>query len=500
MGLTERERGFEQTKECYLTEVIPFFKTLKEHFKGIQKALTTSIKEMKTIFDELEAGVGQNAINRKFSKMHEAHSVVQAHCLELESELSKLKDKIRKDDHDVMVKRFSNLEETRSDTDHTLDFRALDFQITQLTEEVLDLQEHTKLFRVENAKVKQHYKELYDSIKITHFVTPKGLAPDMYAIDVKPIPSRLRNNRKVHLDYLKHLKESVATLHEIVEEAKVVQIVLWYLNSGCLEHMTGDCSRLRNFVKKFIRIVRFENDHFGAIMGHDEVLPNLLVVQSLQDQIIVVASSFKPLELRSVSHAPAVSVPVNSAGTPSSTAIDQDAPSSSHSPSSSALQSPCLHQGELVPQPDCIIIIALKWIYKVKLDEYGDVLKNKAQLMAKRYRQEEGIDFEESFAPVVRIEAIRIFIANAASKNMTIYQMDFKTTFFNGKLKEEVHVCQPEGFVDPQHPTHVYRLKKALYGLKQAPRVENGVVELFFHDDGLSAREHIHQSITKGAV
>ncbi|GJZ41954.1 retrovirus-related pol polyprotein from transposon TNT 1-94 [Tanacetum coccineum] len=125
---------------------------------------------------------------------------------------------------------------------------------------------------------------------------------------------------------------------------------------------------------------------------------------------------------------------------------------------------------ELVPQPDCVMIIAPRWIYKVKLDEYGDVLKNKARSVAKGYRQEEGIDFEESFTPVARVEAIRIFIANAASKNMIIYQMDVKTAFLNGELKEEVYVCQPEGFVDPDHPTRVYRLKKALYGLKQAPR------------------------------
>ncbi|GJY65592.1 retrovirus-related pol polyprotein from transposon TNT 1-94 [Tanacetum coccineum] len=117
------------------------------------------------------------------------------------------------------------------------------------------------------------------------------------------------------------------------------------------------------------------------------------------------------------------------------------------------------------------MIIALKWIYKVKLDEYDDVLKNKARLVAKGYRQEKGIDFEESFVPVARIEAIRIFIANAASKNMTIYQMDVKTTFLNGELKEEVYVSQPEGFVNLDHLKHVYLLKKALYDLKQAPRV-----------------------------
>ncbi|GKD15551.1 retrovirus-related pol polyprotein from transposon TNT 1-94 [Tanacetum coccineum] len=220
---------------------------------------------------------------------------------------------------------------------------------------------------------------------------------------------------------------------------------------------------------------------------------------------------------RPVSPTPAVSVPVNSACTPSSNTIDQDGPSPSHSMSSSALQSLSLHQGVatkstlmeynpfapvdnhpfinvFAPEPrnrakiTCwIILLAIplgrypsknNWqpmpygaciTLKVKLDEYGDVLKNKARLVAKGYRQEEGIDFEESFAPVARIEDIRIFIANAASKNMAIYQMDVKTAFLNEKLKEEVYVIQLEGFVDPDHPTHVYRLKKALYGLKQSP-------------------------------
>nr|GEW75125.1 putative reverse transcriptase domain-containing protein [Tanacetum cinerariifolium] len=123
-----------------------------------------------------------------------------------------------------------------------------------------------------------------------------------------------------------------------------------------------------------------------------------------------------------------------------------------------------------LPPSDCAMVITLKWIYKVKLDEYGDVLKSKARLVAKGYNQEEGIDFEESFAPVARLKAIRIFIANATSKNMSVYQMDMKTIFLNDKLKEEVYVGQPKGFVDPDHPHHVYRLKKALYGLKQAPK------------------------------
>ncbi|GKB38426.1 retrovirus-related pol polyprotein from transposon TNT 1-94 [Tanacetum coccineum] len=117
---------------------------------------------------------------------------------------------------------------------------------------------------------------------------------------------------------------------------------------------------------------------------------------------------------------------------------------------------------ELVPRLDCVMVITLKWIYKVKLDELGGVLKNKARLVARGYRQEEGIDFEESFALVARLEAIRIFIAFAAHMNMVVYQMDVKTAFLNGILREEVYVSQPDGFVDQENPNHVYNLKKAL--------------------------------------
>ncbi|GJR86460.1 hypothetical protein Tco_0210471 [Tanacetum coccineum] len=382
-GLTEGERGFEQTKACYLTEVIPFFKTLKEHFEGIQKALTKEIKEMKDIFEELEAEVDQNGVDRKhdeierknlliandnliadclskevfyvatnselnvssFTEMHDAHTSLKARCLELEVELSNLRDKIQKDNHDELIKRFSNLEvnhlnlqlkyqnlkesfgnntsppardvpdfdsvfviekmkasiqgkdnaikklriqisqlkETRSEADRTLDFRTLDFQITQLTEKINVLQEQNRLFREENGKIKQHYKELYDSTNITRakhleqttallteneslkvqiqnklscvnkdHVKPKVLAPGKYAIDVEPIPPHNRNNRKVHLVYLKHLKESVETLREIVEEAKVEIPLDSSLASACLytkhsqellEYVIGTCPK-----------------------------------------------------------------------------------------------------------------------------------------------------------------------------------------------------------------------------------------------------------------
>ncbi|GJR77565.1 retrovirus-related pol polyprotein from transposon TNT 1-94 [Tanacetum coccineum] len=1216
--LTEEERGFEQTKECYLTELeaeVDQNAVNRKHDEIERKNILIAHDNL--IADCLSKDVFCIATNSeltisRFTEMHDTYPIVQARCLELEAELSNLRDKVKKNDHIELVKRFSNLEvnhfnlqlkyqnlkesfgnnpplparvtpdfnsvfvigkmkafiqgkdsaikklkmqisqlkETRSEADRTLDLRALDFQITHLTERITRAKHIEQITAVltENENLKAEIQNKMKCVTKDH-VKPIVFAPGKYAIDVEPIPPRNRNNREVHLDYLKHIKESVETLREIVEEAKVerpldrsivsachytkhsqelleyaigtcpkdfnqrdkkhartpsirkkqvdfeakydtsnrvnsctdasgsqprsntkknrilpaksvnktkvkehprinksnvktanrvdssisskrtvinlnshsvcqtcnkcliyanhdvcvvnylhsvnpspsvnnvvrkvkqvwkskqvrkmwkatgkvltsvgyqwrptgrtftlvpvsipispekqvIQIVLWYLDSGCSKHMTGDRSWLMNFVKKFIRIVRFRNDHFGAIMGYGEYvigdsvisrvyyveglghnlfsigqfcdsdlevafrkhsymmksspicllskasknkswlwhrrlnhlnfgtindlarkdlvrgLPRLKfkkdhlcsacqlrkskkhthkpktentnlevlhtlhmdlcgpmrvskdensevvikflkqiqvdlnktvryirtdngtkfankdlteyyervgifyqksvprtpqqngvverwnrtlvedartmlifskalmflweeavattyytqnrslihtrhnktpyelvhdkkpdltffrvfgalcyptndsedlgklqptadigifvryapsrkgyriynkrtrrIMETIQVQFDELNEQMDPVQLstgpaptfltpgqissglvpnpvpaapyvppinkeleilfqsmfdeylepprveRLVSPALVVLIPINSAGTPSYTTIDQDAPSPSHSPSSSALQSPSIHQGvavestlveenlfapvnndpfinifaseptseassseddhrldnvignpsrpvstkkqlatdalwclhnsvlskvepknfksektedcwfqamkdeiyefdrlqvwELVLQPDCVMKIAFKWIYKVKLDEYGDVLKNKAWLVAKGYRQEEGIDFEESFAPVARIEAIRIFIANASSKNMTIYQMDVKTTFLNGELKEKVYVYQPEGFVDLDHLTHVYRLKKALYGLKQAPR------------------------------
>ncbi|GJS74633.1 retrovirus-related pol polyprotein from transposon TNT 1-94 [Tanacetum coccineum] len=327
----------------------------------VPRALTKEIKEMKDIFEEMEAEVDQNVINRKhdeierknllisndnliadclskevfyvatnselnvsrFTKMHDAQTIVEARCLELKAELSNLRDKVQKDDHAELVIFFSNLEVNHLNLQlkyqnlkesfgnkpspparDTPDFdsvfiigkmkasipgkdnaikRALYFQIIQLTEKVTTLQEQNELFRAENAKVKQHYKELYDSIKITRAkhieqttalttknenlkaqihenlkcntidsVKPRVLAPGRYAIDVEPIPPNIRNNREVHLDYLKHLKESVETLREIVEEAKVERPLDRSLASACLytkhsqellEYAIGTCPK-----------------------------------------------------------------------------------------------------------------------------------------------------------------------------------------------------------------------------------------------------------------
>nr|GEX07003.1 hypothetical protein [Tanacetum cinerariifolium] len=138
----------------------------------------------------------------------------------------------------------------------------------------------------------------------------------------------------------------------------------------------------------------------------------------------------------------------------------------------------------LVPRPDGKTIIKTKWIFKKKKDESSLVIRNKARLIAVGYCQQEGIDYDETFAPVARIEVIRLFLAYSAHKDFTVFQMDVKTAFLNGILKVEVYVGQPPGFVSKQYPDHVYTLDKALYGLKQAHRAWYDILSEFLIDSG----------------
>ncbi|KAL8126391.1 hypothetical protein AgCh_013619 [Apium graveolens] len=121
---------------------------------------------------------------------------------------------------------------------------------------------------------------------------------------------------------------------------------------------------------------------------------------------------------------------------------------------------------KLIPAPKNRSIIGTKWVFRNKMDENGIVTINKARLVVKGYSQEEGIDYDETFAPVARLEAIRIFLAFAAHSNFKVYQMDVKSTFLNGELEEEVYVQQPADFEDTEFPNFVCKLLKDLYGLK----------------------------------
>lgn len=124
----------------------------------------------------------------------------------------------------------------------------------------------------------------------------------------------------------------------------------------------------------------------------------------------------------------------------------------------------------LVLCPESANVIGTKWIFKNKLDEQGDITRNKAQLVAQGYMQVEGVDFDETFASVTRLEAIKLLLGISCLLKFKLYQTDVKIAFLNGYLNEKVFAEQPKGFVDATHQDHVYLLNKALYGLKQAPR------------------------------
>eukprot|EP00253_Pinus_taeda_P025522 PITA_25522 len=141
---------------------------------------------------------------------------------------------------------------------------------------------------------------------------------------------------------------------------------------------------------------------------------------------------------------------------------------------------------ELVPRPKDKNVIGTKWVFKNKLNENGEVIRNKARLVCKGYAEQEGIDFEETFSPVARLEAIRMFLALSSFQNFKVFQMDLKSAFLNGDLEEEVYIEQPDGFILGNDPNIVCRLKKALYGLKQAPRAWYYRLDKYLHQQGFS--------------
>ncbi|KAI3770624.1 hypothetical protein L6452_01764 [Arctium lappa] len=139
---------------------------------------------------------------------------------------------------------------------------------------------------------------------------------------------------------------------------------------------------------------------------------------------------------------------------------------------------------DLVDLPKGQRAIGTKWVFRNKRDERGIVIRNKARLVAQGYTQEEGIDYEELFAPVARIEAIRLFLAYASYMKFKVYQMDVKSAFLYGSIEEEVYVCQPPGFENPSYPDRVYKLKKSLYGLHQAPRAWYDTLSSYLLENG----------------
>jgi hypothetical protein len=138
----------------------------------------------------------------------------------------------------------------------------------------------------------------------------------------------------------------------------------------------------------------------------------------------------------------------------------------------------------LVPPPEGSNIVGSKWVPKVKRDANGNVDRHKARLVAQGYSQTQGIDYEEVFSPVARYSSIRTLLALANAHNLEIHQMDVKTAFLNGSIEHDIYMSQPEGFIDPDHPEYVCKLKKSIYGLKQSARCWNQTLDSFLKKNG----------------
>ncbi|GJW46333.1 integrase, catalytic region, zinc finger, CCHC-type containing protein [Tanacetum coccineum] len=330
-------------------------------------------------------------------------------------------------------------------------------------------------------------------------------------------------------------KTKIATVTPLSARNKVVQIVLWIVDSGCSKHMTGDRTLLENFIEKFMGTFRFGNDHFAAITSYGDYVQgnitvchvyyveglghNLFSVGQFCDGDLEVSFRSKACYVRNIEgddlltearksnllsylnfdtindltkHDLVDGLPKFKYGKDHLCSACERGKSKKYS-----------HPSKLVPNTNSKLELIHMDLFESMNTPSKEDLDNLFGPMYKEYfekrsfemsinfaaqqvhnhedspstssiivkeHEEEGIDFEESFAHVARLEAVRMFVAFAAPKNNTFFQMDVKTTFLNGSLKEELYISQPIGFVNPYFPNHVYRLKKALYGLKQAPR------------------------------
>nr|GEU72986.1 reverse transcriptase domain-containing protein [Tanacetum cinerariifolium] len=312
----------------------------------------------------------------------------------------------------------------------------------------------------------------------------------------------------------------------------IVHINLFIVDSGCTKHMMGNLKLLCNFVEKFLGTVRFGNDQFALILGYRDLVAfqkSTCFVRDLQGNDLLTGTRGSDLYIISLQESTS-STPLclMAKASPAQAWLwhrrlsylnfgyinllsKKDAVIDAHVPSQQELDllfgplydefftadhqleqvrgnssKPVQTRRQLATDPEMSMFALTvstaepKYIKEAMVDsawieamqeELHQFDRLQARLVAKGYAQEEGINFEESFTSVARLEAIRIFIAYAAHKSFPISQIDVKIEFLNGPLKEEVYVAQPEGFVDPDHPEKVYRLRKALYGLKQALRV-----------------------------
>nr|GEU36255.1 hypothetical protein [Tanacetum cinerariifolium] len=270
--------------------------------------------------------------------------------------------------------------------------------------------------------------------------------------------------------------------HSIATPLKkiLVEIILFIIDFGCSKHITRNL-KLLNYEVAFRKSTCYIHD----LKGND-----LLTGYSTQSRACRVYNKRTRVIVETI-HVKFDELPLMASDHVSFDLVPQ-CPSTSDellngtTPVVSSLSMYMLLMHLIKSTPLCKNVINMKWLWKNKHVEENTVIRNKACLVAKGYNQKDGINFEESFAPVARLEAVRLFIAYVAHKSFPVYHMDVKTSFLNGPLKEEVYVNQPDRFIDPHHPNKVYRLKKALYGLKQFPRAWYDELSNFLVSKGFS--------------
>nr|GEV70288.1 retrovirus-related Pol polyprotein from transposon TNT 1-94 [Tanacetum cinerariifolium] len=457
-AITEGAWDFKHTKGIFMTEVIPFLKSLKESFNDFDNGVNLEINEMKTVFNQMEVAVEQCFVDKKYFEIEKKElSLDNDRILEhiICQDVMNVVMHVNAHSHNVLptnnnyLKRVNSASELlKHENDHlmkllisqdlvhtAINSLAAINDYKNMQKSFVDEYTETLVLKAELAKkhnmiekaiynelsnirtdsgtgfVNHTVKDYYENVIITHQTSVEAVSMACYT----------QNRSLMRLHYNR-------TPYELMHEKKPDLSFLHVFGSLC--YPTNDSEDL-GFVPNSIP----QTPYIPPIKNDWDLLFQPMFDEYLNPPFSVVSPIQAVAALR----------PIDPAGSPSSTFIDKDAPSA-------MFDDPC-HE---------ILHEALNY-----QESSSNVQSSHNPLEFLGYHQEEGINFEELFAPVSRIEATRIFIANAANKNMTIYQMDVKTAFLNGKLHKVVYVSQLEEFVGQDSPTHVYMLKKELYVLKQ---------------------------------
>nr|GEW12326.1 hypothetical protein [Tanacetum cinerariifolium] len=494
--ITEGMWGFKHIKACCRDEIIPFVKALKDLFNSFDQYLVDELSKVQNVFHQIEQAVKQHRVESKTFEV-KMNKVLNENERLLEQVISKDIVNI------IMNSSMDNAYETVHECEKCI----------QLETELLNKKNHL------TTKVPSRKPIAVEIDK------PKPVATLVYSR--KPRKSKSTNP-------VSKSKVIQSVPANKTKPSKSWRSTIFNVPSSSLD----ECRTRINYPPStlFVPPSRTDWDMLFQPMFDELLTPPPSVDHPVPKVITLIAEVVAP-------------EPAASSGSTSTTTVNQDAPSPSNSQTTPDTQSPIipnnveednhdldithmnndpffgipipeapsvstrlqLHEQALFCYCDAFLTSVEPKTYKdaltqsfwieamqedlneferLELDELGGILKNKARLLARGYHQEEGIDFEESFALVARLVAIRIFLAFAAHMNMVVYQMDVKIAFLNGNLREEVYVSQPDGFVDPDNPNHVYKLKKALYGLKQAPRAWYDMLSSFM----------ISQDFSKGLV